>query len=56
MKNQAYNYGGTYLFMSYLAQRQGKAFIRQLVAQARNGPTTLRDSPLGPALLCITPR
>lgn len=34
---QAYNYGGTYLFMSYLAQRQGKGFIRQLVAQARNG-------------------
>lgn len=34
---QAYNYGATYLFMSYLAQRQGKAFIRQLVAQPRNG-------------------
>ena len=34
---QAYNYGGTYLFMSYLAQRQGKDFIRQLVAQSRNG-------------------
>lgn len=34
---QAYNYGGTYLFMSYLAQRQGKDFIRQLVAQPRNG-------------------
>jgi hypothetical protein len=34
---QAYHYGGTYLFMSYLAQRQGKAFIRQLVAEPRNG-------------------
>ncbi|MCC7264832.1 MAG: T9SS type A sorting domain-containing protein [Candidatus Latescibacteria bacterium] len=34
---QGYNYGGTYLFMSYLAQRQGRAFIRQLVAQPRNG-------------------
>ena len=34
---QAYNYGGTYLFLSYLAQRQGKDFIRQLVAQPGNG-------------------
>jgi hypothetical protein len=34
---QAHNYGGTYLFMSCLAQRQGRDFIRQLVAQPRNG-------------------
>lgn len=41
---QGYNYGGTYLFMSYLAQRQGKDFIRQLVAQPRNGTSGVDEA------------
>jgi len=34
---QPQHYGGTYLFMSSLAQRQGREFIRQLVAEPGNG-------------------
>ena len=36
-RGQANNYGATFLFSSFLAERYGGAFIRQLVAEPRNG-------------------
>ncbi|NKB71789.1 MAG: hypothetical protein GKR89_32335 [Candidatus Latescibacteria bacterium] len=36
-RQEAYNYGATYLFTSFLAERYGASFIRQLVAESRNG-------------------
>ncbi|MDP6016221.1 MAG: FlgD immunoglobulin-like domain containing protein [Candidatus Latescibacteria bacterium] len=35
--NEARQYGVTYLFMSFLAQRYGNELIREIVAQPRNG-------------------
>ena len=36
-QNAAYNYGSTFLFMSFLAERYGSDLIRQVVAEPRNG-------------------
>ena len=36
-EDAAYNYGSTYLFVSFLAEKYGPEFIRQLVAESRNG-------------------
>ena len=42
--NQAYNYGSTYLFTSYLAERYGKELIGDLVAEPRNGQFGIDDA------------
>ena len=49
-EEQAYNYGSSYLFMSFLAEKYGNELIRRLVDEPRNGTSgidqTLGDSGL----------
>ena len=42
--NEAYNYGSTYLFASYLAEKYGPLLIRRLVAEPRNGRFGIDDA------------
>ena len=42
--NEAYSYGSTYLFASYLAETYGNALIRNLVEQPRNGRFGIDDA------------
>ena len=41
---QAYSYGSTYLFASYLAERYGQELIGDLVAEPRNGQFGIDDA------------
>ena len=42
--NSDYNYGSTYLFASFLAEKYGPEFIRRLVAESRNGIFGINDA------------